>query len=107
MSEFGKSQRYDDNYYVSHNGKTLYFHKNELGQLYRELDHACRKDTGYGSASFYNGRSEVNRDSSGVSLESQQSNGWVKTDMTYGEARQVLKAIEDRVAIEEALGRRS
>jgi len=29
MASFGKSQRYDDDYFVEHNGKTVYFHKSE------------------------------------------------------------------------------
>lgn len=104
MAEFGKSLRCKDNFYVE-NGKTVYFNRKELGELKSNLESAVSETTGYGAWKCQwkdkNGnQSKITATSSGVTLDNGVGG---ELNLTYGEARDLVRQIEDRVWKEETI----
>ncbi len=104
MPDFRKSQKFDDNHIVEHDGNIAHFNDNETGKLYRSLEAACRGDTGYKTWEWQNEKSRVIAEKDGIIIESVVGNGNTeKINMSYGDAKNLLRAMEKQVGIEKDL----
>jgi hypothetical protein len=98
MTTFDRSVKHQNNYAVSKDGKVVYFHQREIGELKSCLEAAVDPNTGTGTW-------RLTGNSMGVQSKVYARRGEVELDnglnsritMGYEEARELIKQIEDRL----------
>ena len=105
---FDKSSKYLDHYYISKGGKTVYFHKAEIGDLLQNIRAAVDPDTDttLGGTLFKCAKVSNNANPTEVKAGRNSvkiNNGIYRADadneieLSYGEASELINKIENRL----------
>ena len=101
MANFDKSRNHQDNYYLQKNNPPFYIHRTEVSDLKHCLESAADQRTGYGKwTTDHRTPSTVEADSGGVLIDNGVGR---RVRLSYDEARDIVRQIEDRVVKEAVL----